>query len=217
MKTNRNIPILLACLASACLGSHQATAGTLIGSQASAPASVNLTAEGMLDWTHWGLSTATDFDQKSGGTNQISNFTQISGAGTVSQFANAAVACSWSDGTPTASATGTTTRVYAGGLDDGFEFTVAADTTTKFLKVYAGCWNAQARFEATLSDGSAATYVNETLDDYGSGSAAAYTIKFAANSAGQTLSSGFLRWPSTAGATAPSWGLRWASRPRRPR
>ena len=187
MKPNRNISMLLAGVAGACLCSLQATAGILLGTQAAAPASVNLTAEGTLDWAHWGLSTATDFDQKSGVANQINNFTQISGAGTVNRYANALAAYSWSDGTPTASATGTTTGVYTGGLDDGFEFTVAADTTTKFLKVYAGCWNAQARFEATLSDGSAAADVNETLDDYGSQHAAVYTIKFAANSAGQTL------------------------------
>jgi hypothetical protein len=187
MKTNRTISILLACLASVCLGGLPATAGVLLGSQAAAPASVNLTAEGTQDWAHWGLSTATDFDQKSGVANQISNFTQISGSDTVARFDNALAAFSWTDGTPTASATGTTTGVYTGGLDDGFEFTVAADTTTKFLKVYAGCWNAQARFEATLSDGSAAAYVDETLDDYGSQHAAVYAIKFAANSAGQTL------------------------------
>jgi len=187
MKTNGKISILLACLAGACLCSLQATAGILLGNEAAAPASVNLTAEGTLDWAHWGLSTATDFDQKSGVANQISDFTQISGLDTVNRFDNALAAYSWSDGTPTASATGTTTGVYVGGLDDGFEFTVAADTTTKFLKVYAGCWNAQARFEATLSDGSAAAYVDETLDDYGSQHAAVYTIEFAANSAGQTL------------------------------
>jgi hypothetical protein len=187
MKRNRRISVLLACLAGACLGSLQATAGVLLGNEAAAPAAVNLTAEGTLDWAHWGLSTATDFDQKSGVANQISSFTQISGSDTVARFDNALAAYSWSDGTPTASATDTTTGVYVGGLDDGFEFTVAADTTTKFLKVYAGCWNAQARFEATLSDSSAAAYVDETLDDYGSQHAAVYTIKFAANSAGQTL------------------------------
>ncbi len=183
----RNIFILLACLTGAGPGSLRATAGVLLGNQATAPASVNLTAEGTLDWAHWGFVTATDFDQKSGGANRISNFTEISGGGTAARFANAATAFSWSDGTPTASATETTTGLYVGGLDDGFEFTVAADTTPKLLKVYAGCWNAQARFEATLSDGSAAAYVSEALDDYGIGSAAVYTIRFAANSAGQTL------------------------------
>ena len=81
--------MLLSCVASACLCSLQATAGILLGTQAAAPASVNLTAEGTLDWAHWGLGAATDFDQKSEVANQINNFTQISGAGTVNRYANA--------------------------------------------------------------------------------------------------------------------------------
>ena len=36
---------------------------------------VDLTAEGGLDWAHWGLSTATDFNHKSGVSPQISNIT----------------------------------------------------------------------------------------------------------------------------------------------
>jgi hypothetical protein len=89
MKPNRNISMLLAGVAGACLCSLQATAGILLGTQAAAPASVNLTAEGTLDWAHWGLGAATDFDQKSEVANQINNFTQISGAGTVNRYANA--------------------------------------------------------------------------------------------------------------------------------
>ena len=185
---NRNISILLACLASAWLFGSRVTAGTLIGSRVAAPGSVNLTEDGTLDWAHWGLSTSTDFDQKSGGTNQISNYTEISLDGSfVAQFGNAAVGFSWTNGTPKESANNSTTGIYIPGLDNGFQFTVTADSTTRFLKVYSGCWNAQSRFEATLSDGSAAAYLDDTLDDYGSGSVAAHTIKFAANSAGQTL------------------------------
>ena len=72
MKTNRNLSILAACLAGACLGRLQVIAGTLIGIEARAPAAVNLTAEGTLDWVHWGLTTERDVDRKSGGANQIS-------------------------------------------------------------------------------------------------------------------------------------------------
>jgi hypothetical protein len=188
MKMNRNISILLACLASAWMFGSRVTAGTLVGSRVAAPGSINLTEDGTLDWAHWGLSTSTDFDQKSGGTNQIGNYTEISLDGSfVAQFGNAAAGFSWTDGTPTESANNSTTGVYIPGLDNGFQFTVAADTTPKFLKVYSGCWNAQSRFEASLSDGSAVAYADDSLDDYGSGSVTAHTIKFAANSAGQTL------------------------------
>ena len=182
-------PIGPICLLSACLWSSSANAGTLEGSQASAPATVNLTAEGTLDWAHWGLFTETDFDQKAGGASQISNFTQITGseANNVFQFADAAVAFSWSDGTPNASAVLTPSGIFVGGLTNGYQFTVGADTTQKVLKVYAGAWNAQVQFEATLSDGSAAAYVNDDLDDFGAGEASVYTIRFAADSPGQML------------------------------
>lgn len=188
MKTKTTHHMLLACVASACFLSGAATAGVLVGNQAIAPAAVDLTAEGNLDWTHWGLATPTDFDQKSPVVNEISNFTAISGDGSeVSQFGNAATAFSWTDGTPTAGIDGTTTGVYISGLDNGFEFTVAADTTTKFLRVYAGGWNSRVHVEATLSDGGGTEYVDESLDDYGVGTADVHTIKFAADSAGQTL------------------------------
>ena len=80
MKTDRNLSMLLACLASGCCFSSRATAGTLIGSTAAAPATVNLTAEGTLDWIEWNSSNnggsgpfLDAFDQKIGGTNQISD------------------------------------------------------------------------------------------------------------------------------------------------
>jgi len=167
----------------------QAEAGVLSGTQAAAPAWVNLTTEGILDWAHWGLDSATDFDHKMGGSNKISNFTQITGANsaTVNQFTNAPVVHFWSDGEPTARVTGAATGIYVAGLHNGFQFTVAADRMIKVLKVYAGAWHARVHFEATLSDGSASPCVDESFADSGSGSAAVYTVRFAANSPGQTL------------------------------
>ncbi len=189
MKTKRNISMLLACLAGVCLFSSQATAGTLIGSTATAPATVNLTAEGTLDWAHWGLNVATDFDQKEGGTNQISNFTLIGPAPDGPyQYGNALVAYSWSDGTPDTTAAGTTTGVYFNGLNNGYQITVPADTTKRILRVYAGGWDTTVHFGASLSDQSAPDYVDESLVTAGANQAAdAYTLMYAAASAGQTL------------------------------
>ena len=180
----------MACVACAWLWSYQATAGTLTGTQTTAPSAVNLTAEGTLDWAHWGLNTKSDFDHKASVTSQISD---VTATGTVDQFPDAVVGYSWIEGTPTASALFTTTGIFItglshdGGKTNGFQFTVAANTTPKVLKVYAGAWNAQIHFEARLSDGSAAPYIDESLDDVGAGAAAVYRVQFAANSAGQTL------------------------------
>jgi hypothetical protein len=41
------------------------------------PATVDLTAEGTIDWAHWGYSSASDFDHKAMGNGQISNFQQV--------------------------------------------------------------------------------------------------------------------------------------------
>jgi hypothetical protein len=69
MKSNKHLTLLVACVACAWLSTHQTIAGTLIGSQSSAPASVNLTAEGTLDWGHWGLAAQNDFNHKSSANN----------------------------------------------------------------------------------------------------------------------------------------------------
>src|SRR5512138_2619406 len=106
MKTNTPTFTLGGCLVAVLWLTVPAVAGTLTGTRVIAPNAVDLTAEGTLDWTHWGLNTETDFDQKSGGGNQLSNFTQITGAvsNPVSQFGDAAVGFSWTDGVPTPNA-----------------------------------------------------------------------------------------------------------------
>jgi hypothetical protein len=51
---------------------------------------------------------------------------------------------SWTDGTPTATATttghGTANYVYVGSLGSGFQISVPADTTKKLLKLYYMGW-----------------------------------------------------------------------------
>jgi hypothetical protein len=161
--------------------------GTLVGAALPAPSTVDLADEGMLDWAAWGLSVATDFDQKAGGTNQISNFTQIGGSA-ASQYNNALAAFSWSDGAPDATAAGTTTGIYFSGIANGYEITVPADQTKRILRVYAGGWNTTVHFEAELSDQSAPFYVDESLvTPANSALMASYAITFDAGSPNQKL------------------------------
>src|SRR3990172_6370601 len=96
---------------------HPAAAGALTGTNATAPASINLTTQGSADWTHWGLSSVTSFNRKSGVTQQISNYTLI-GTTAPSRFqapTGARVTYAWSDGTPTASTSGTRTGLFVNG------------------------------------------------------------------------------------------------------
>ncbi|HQR15828.1 MAG TPA: SpvB/TcaC N-terminal domain-containing protein [Nitrospira sp.] len=168
--------------------------GPLLNGTYTAPAStVNLSTEGTVDWTHWGLSTATSFNHKSGVTSQISNVSAV-GGGVAGQYSDNLVGYTWTGGTPTASATNSTTGLYIVGVNKGFQFTVPADTTQRTLKVYVSAWGAQGKMEAFLSDGSAAGYSDTSLSDPGlssSGAARVYTFTYRAASANQTLT---IRW-----------------------
>ncbi len=160
--------------------------GSLSGSLGAAATSVNLASEGTTDWAHWGLVDANSFNHKNGATTQIGSITKI-GSGDQNRFDDNNVSYSWTGGTPTASATNTTTGIWTNGSGNGFQFTVPADTTQRTLKVYVGLWRARGKLEATLSDGSAPAYINTGLSNSSDTSNGVYTITYKAASAGQTL------------------------------
>jgi hypothetical protein len=165
--------------------------GTLMGAAVPVPAAVDLTTAGTLDWAAWGYLTGTlpnYLEQKAGGTNQISDITTIGAGSGPNLFGNALVACTWIDGTPDAVVTNTTTGIYFNGIEDGYQFTVPADTTKKVLTLYAGGYSCQVQVQGTLSDNSAPAYIDTSLIAGGGVSLAdAYTMEFSAGSAGQTL------------------------------
>jgi len=175
--------------------SRAAPGPALSASFATVPAGsvVDLTSEGEVDWVHWGLFTETSLDRKAGVVPQISDFTPVdapSGFVFIYQFGDNANGYSWSDGTPTAAVTNTTTGVWAYGtpvIGSGFKFSVPADTATRTLKVYVGAFKARGRFEAYLTDGSARGYSNTSLFNMGNGPSGVYTLTYAAASAGQQL------------------------------
>jgi len=170
---------------------YHAGAGTLDGTFTSIPqfSEVNLTADGALDWVHWGLNTDTSVTRKAGVTNQISDFSVVGKGGFVRayQFADNFNGYSWVDGAPTATVSNTTTGVYVVGLLNGFEFTVPASTTQRTLKVYVGAFGAQGELVASLSDHSAPDFTGTNEVNLGNGPSAVYTLTYAANSAGATL------------------------------
>ena len=164
-----------------------ASGGVLSGSLLTPTGTISLTTEGSADWAHWGLTTATDFNHKATVTQQISNFTVV-GAGTPARYANNSVGYSWTDGTPTVTATNSTTGVFIAGTGSGFRVTAPADVALRTLKIYVGAWRAQGRLQAQLSDGSAADFVDTSLSNSaGVTTLGVYTLTYQAASNGQTL------------------------------
>lgn len=174
--------------------------GSLTAVSSSPPASVNLTAEGTADWTHWGLSGASSFNRKSGVSPQISNYTKI-GTGSVGSFNDNSVLYSWSDGSPTGSAVNSGGALYFTGLNRGYELNIPADTNTRTLKLYVGVYAGQGRLEAILSDASASPVIDTSINNQTDTTNVVYTISYKAASAGQSLK---VRW--TAAAIHNSWG-----------
>ncbi len=160
--------------------------GALAGTVANPPAQVNLTTEGAADWAHWGLTSPTSFDHKSGVGQSISDFTTL-GSHPVMQYSNNYSRYSWSDGTPVLAANGTPTGVFIIGQNSGFRLTVPADTTPRRLKLYVGGYGMQANFQAWLSDYSAAAYTDSSVSNVFDDAYAVYTLDYAAAYAGESL------------------------------
>lgn len=160
--------------------------GLLGGGLVTPPSTANLSSEGTIDWAHWGINGSSSFDHKSGITQQISNFTEI-GTTAINTYGNNPTGFTWTGGTPTATATATTTGIYLNGVGNGFQITIPADTTSKTLKLYVGVWSAQGKIQATLSDASASDFIDTSLSNTSATTGGMFVISFRAASAGQTL------------------------------
>src|SRR5262249_25249705 len=142
-----------------------------------------------LDWVHWGLVNDSGLDRKSSVTPIIESFTPIivkPGEGPY-RFDDNFNRYSWTDGAPAKAATNSPTGVYIIGKKCGFQLKVPADTTPRMLKVYLGAFAAKGQFTAALSDSSAPSYSDSSIENVGNGPSGVYTIDFAAGSTGQVL------------------------------
>jgi len=162
------------------------TGGALSGTSDTPPMEVNLTTEGRTDWAHWGLITENSFDHKAGVSPQISNYAVL-GSEPAYPYADNVNGHTWTDGTPTLSASSTPTGVYVVGTGNGFEITAPADTTIKTIQVYLGTYAARGKLEAFLSDFSASLYLDSSVDNPGNGPGGVYSLQYQAASAGQTI------------------------------
>jgi hypothetical protein len=162
---------------------------------------VDLTANGKLDWVHWGLYTDSSINRKATVTPLIAGFTLTGDQICTNcylagfQYGDNPNGYTWYDGAPTPNVTNTTTGVWAYNypiaLGSGFQLTAPADTTTRTLQVYVGAYNAQGQLTATLSDGggsfTSGSLPGQTVNNIGNGPCGVFSLSYAANSPGQTL------------------------------
>ena len=167
-----------------------AVGGSLSGTEGPQLHTVNLTTEGTSDWVYWyNVGTSIILEHKSTATQSIGNYTVV-GKSTVS-FAKRATEFKWTDGTPKVSGL-MNKGLFVSGLNNGFQLTVPASTTPQTLNVYVGVTNAQGKFTATLSDGSASPYTDSSLNITSGTELGMYSLTYSAASSGQTLTITFI-------------------------
>jgi hypothetical protein len=158
--------------------------GLLSVSYGESPTMVDLTALGTDDWAHWGLTSATDFDHKLGGTRLPDRM--LLGALGASQYGDNLTGFTWSNGAPHATASNSTTGIFTFGLGTGFELDVPADNTTRQLLLFVGGYHAEGSLKVSLSDQSATDYKDKEANTGGAFSGL-YTIRYRAASSGQKM------------------------------
>jgi hypothetical protein len=155
-------------------------------------AAVNLTTEGTLDWTHYGLSSASLTPSRKSGANVIGAATQL-GGGTLARLTSGVPPKTWTGGTPTASATNSTTGLSyntssPGVIGRGFQLVVPAlPNQLRQLKLYVGVTNTTGRLEASLNDGSGLIATDTSVTNAAGTTNVVYTINFRASSASKNL------------------------------
>jgi hypothetical protein len=169
----------------------------------SAPATVDLTAEGTRDWTHYGLANANAVDRKAGVTPAI----MASASVPLTQYTTYVPGFTWTNGTPTASATNTHTGVYVNGASHGFTITIPAEKAMHTAHLYLHGAAGTFAFTAVLSDGSAVP-VTESLT-FATSLDVHYTVVYAAASAGQTLQVTWTLTADTGGGSVDLMGVTW--------
>jgi hypothetical protein len=163
-----------------------APTGFLRGSGMTTPDPVDLTAEGIIDWAHWGMENKDGFHHKRNVASQISTWKQI-GTGRVANYKNNPVRYAWADGQPTLGVKYSQDGVYASGAGNGFELAIPADTVPRTLRVYVGVFKGTGKFEATLSDNAGPLYSNNFPTNRTAASNAVHILHFKALSPGQKL------------------------------
>jgi hypothetical protein len=137
--------------------------GTLEAAVDDPSGAVDLTADGVIDWVHWGVANERSVTRKSGVAPCIADARLVdrglvSGGAELHQYLDNHVRFSWSDGTPAQTVHESSTGVFVLGVGRGFALSAPADETTSTLTVYLSGFLADFEVTARVSDGSASEY-----------------------------------------------------------
>eukprot|EP00054_Salpingoeca_dolichothecata_P010751 m.59824 g.59824 ORF g.59824 m.59824 type:complete len:1092 (-) comp19131_c0_seq3:44-3319(-) len=136
--------------------------------------SVDLTAEGSVDWIHLGLTAADSVERSADCTTNCLGVPVVESGCSALQYDNNPTAYSWSNGkAPHQSANNTHTGIYA--LDNcvGFNFTTTVSGVEKLiLRLYLGVYDSQGTLMAKLEQDS------HVLEEYTDASMMFYTGSF---------------------------------------
>jgi hypothetical protein len=161
-------------------------------SHASGVAATDLTSAGSYDWRHWGYNAASAANRKRNGPASIS----MAPIGTLAlgRYNDRPVRFSWSDGSPTLSASSTADGIVVGDeTGRGFELRVVGDPARmRTIRVHVGAWGARARMSVALSSQAGSPlYAEANLIAGNPGADRIYTIEFQPAVQTQAL---VLRW-----------------------
>ncbi|MEU4622662.1 hypothetical protein AB0G04_22175 [Actinoplanes sp. NPDC023801] len=144
-------------------------------------ATVDLDAEGTVDWVHWGEQGRFSLERDRGG-----DFTILEGTPGESRQRHTASPerFTWTGGEPMAASSGVTSGIRTCGAGNGFTLSAPATTGSHTLKLYVGVIEARGSLRLRLSTGGEA-YIDHFEGRGDSMATTAYVVSYRASGTGK--------------------------------
>ena len=169
---------------------------------ASASNTLDLTAEGTLDWVHWGYPDTLGIARKAGVLNPLIGGLSGVNAPVLHDYSNGTT-FSWTDGNAPYVAEQTQNYLYINKPDSGIDLPIAADTTLRTLRVYVDVFSGDGTLNVSLSDASVAPYSKTLTAPQDVSLRDKVKIVYSAGKPGQTL---HFNWVLSDAGTGSSGG-----------
>lgn len=157
----------------------------LKGSVAPSSQVANLSDLGASDWIHFGTKDAASFTRRVGA--EMLTVARAIDNAEIRHYGDNHVRFGWNDGTPVTVSAATNSGWHVDNRSKGFTFTAPADPVLRRLMVWVGGHMTQGVFSATLSDGSAPPYRDESVTIPQGNGWHCYTLLYRARSNGAKL------------------------------